>query len=489
MNKKIDDLKNTVNINKLLRLIIFFICIFANKFAAANETYMNSVSQVRVSTYSYDFKNPWQLGADSGATGSAVLVDKEMLLTNAHVIRNAMRIEVKRGDANRWYKAKVKHVSDAVDLAVLVVDDKSFYKGAESVKIGTHVEFGSEVTVVGFPGGGDFASITKGVLSRTEITSYSYSMLSNLTYQVDAAINSGNSGGAVFSSGKLIGIAFQASENLENTGYVIPIPVINQFFVDIQDGRVDGVPLLPMTTSIIINPTLQEYFGIGNKTGALITGITGPPEESCVLTGDVVVGIENYNIQPDGVIQVDGIGSVNLEYISKHKQIGDSVALDVFRKGKNIKVNCELQWTWDSVWLVAPVDHQYRPKWLELGGLIIVEVTDEFYDYANNNEISLDGMVTDSQIKLQPASKENLKRMLIVTNKLDHDKNTGYDVTSLVVSHFNEIEIKNLENLRSLLNINKSPWVKIGFHNGEFIVFKANELEIISANLKETYGY
>lgn len=125
------------------------------------------------------------------------------------------------------------------------------------------------VTVVGYPIGGDTISVTSGVVSRMEILSYVHGstellglqvvvleFLSCLTskviylylvidiccslqipMQIDAAINSGNSGGPAFSDkGKCVGIAFQSlkHEDVENIGYVIPTPVILHFIRDYE---------------------------------------------------------------------------------------------------------------------------------------------------------------------------------------------------------------------------------------------------------------
>lgn len=63
-------------------------------------------------------------------------------------------------------------------------------------------------------------SITKGIVSRVEVRKYSHSKAKLMTIQVDAAINSGNSGGPVFMENKVVGVAFQGHSYLENTGSV-----------------------------------------------------------------------------------------------------------------------------------------------------------------------------------------------------------------------------------------------------------------------------
>lgn len=66
--------------------------------------------------------------------------------------------------------------------------------------------------------GGDNISITKGVVSRVEVTKYSHSQSKLMTTQIDAAINPGNSGGPVIMENKVVGVAFQGLSRSQNTG-------------------------------------------------------------------------------------------------------------------------------------------------------------------------------------------------------------------------------------------------------------------------------
>ncbi|CAI5974671.1 unnamed protein product [Closterium sp. NIES-64] len=100
------------------------------------------------------------------------------------------------------------------------------------------------VTVVGYPIGGDTISVTSGVVSRIEVTAYVHGASELLGVQIDAAINSGNSGGPAFNAaGECVGIAFQSmrGDEAENIGYIIPTPVIHHFISDYdRNGHYTG---------------------------------------------------------------------------------------------------------------------------------------------------------------------------------------------------------------------------------------------------------
>ena len=89
------------------------------------------------------------------------------------------------------------------------------------------------VTVVGYPLEGDTISVTKGMVSRIEVTSYAHGSSYLLGIQIDAAINLVNScGHALNDQGECIRVAFQvfSSEDVENIGYVIPTTIVSHFF-------------------------------------------------------------------------------------------------------------------------------------------------------------------------------------------------------------------------------------------------------------------
>jgi hypothetical protein len=92
------------------------------------------------------------------------------------------------------------------DLALLKPTDDNFFKDIQPLKIGPMPPLRHRIYVAGFPIGGEEISVTEGVVSRIEIQPYSHSLKQLLAITVDAAINSGNSGGPVMNQhGELIG--------------------------------------------------------------------------------------------------------------------------------------------------------------------------------------------------------------------------------------------------------------------------------------------
>ena len=190
---------------------------------------LRSVVKVMTTSDAPDYEQPWQTEGPDAAVGSGAIVMTSRgprVLTNAHVVQNQVYIEVRRYGKSRKFEAVVEGVGHVCDLALLRIDDPGFAKGAQAFPIGDLPSLGERVAALGFPIGGERLSITEGIVSRIEIYPYAHSQRNLLAVQIDAAINSGNSGGPVVKDGEIVGIAFEALDEAENVGYMIGAPVV-----------------------------------------------------------------------------------------------------------------------------------------------------------------------------------------------------------------------------------------------------------------------
>ncbi|XP_057952959.1 protease Do-like 9 [Malania oleifera] len=190
--------------------------------------------------------------------------------------------------------------------ALLTVDDDDFWEGVSPVQFGELPALQDAVTVVGYPIGGDTISVTSGVVSRIEILSYVHGSTELLGVQIDAAINSGNSGGPAFNDkGNCVGIAFQSlkHEDVENIGYVIPTPVIMHFIQDYEkNGAYTGFPILGVEWQKMENPDLRNAMGMKHdQKGVRIRRVDPTALESEVLKpSDIILSFDGVDIANDG---------------------------------------------------------------------------------------------------------------------------------------------------------------------------------------------
>ena len=231
--------------------------------AAANADIYKSVVRIECATQSADYRTPWNSGRFGGGTGSGFMIGPNQFMTNAHVVSNANRVLITRRGSARKHPARVVHIAHDCDLALLEVEDEAPFEGLKYLEFGGVPALESQVRAIGYPVGGDRISVTRGVVSRIDFRPYAHSRVdSHLVVQIDAAINPGNSGGPVLQDGKVVGVAFQGLRQADNTGYMIPTPVINRFLKDIGDGNYDKYVDLGITEFPLYNPAMRRALGL-----------------------------------------------------------------------------------------------------------------------------------------------------------------------------------------------------------------------------------
>ena len=259
-----------------------------------------SVVRIEVATQVPNYAAPWNAGRFSGGIGTGFLIGPNKFLTNAHVVSNGQRFLINIYGSPEKHRAKVEHIAHDCDLAILSVDDFAPFEKLPVFSISQAVpQLESQVRVIGYPIGGERLSVTRGVVSRIDFQPYSHSRAdSHLIVQIDAAINPGNSGGPVLQDNKVVGVAFQGLTEADNTGYIIPTPVVNRFLKDVEDGRYDEYTDLGLAEFPLINPAMREALKLPNNgSGVLVTNVT--PTGSCdgqVKPGDVLVAIDDHAI-------------------------------------------------------------------------------------------------------------------------------------------------------------------------------------------------
>ncbi len=352
--------------------------------AASQDIIHKSLIRIQTVSQDPDYNAPWNPGSVGQGIGAGFVIDGRMIMTNAHVVSNARRIWITRqGDPNR-YAAVVKHIAHDCDLAVLAPLNEGFFKTMEPLEIDGIPKLESPVMVYGYPIGGDTASVTRGIVSRIEFQDYSHSSAdAHLVAQIDAAINPGNSGGPVIQEGKVVGVAFQgySGDVAQNTGYMIPAPVIKRFLADIADGRYDRYVDLALTTFPLYNPAARHALGLADDArGVMVSEVFGGGSSAGIVKPrDVILAIDGHSVASDGTLELDG-SNVLLNEIVERKFKGDKVDLDVIRDGRPLKLTVPL--TEPYPFNLFSLQYDVKPRYVLFGGLVFQPLNQDFVNAA-----------------------------------------------------------------------------------------------------------
>lgn len=277
--------------------------------------------------------------------GTGMIISGNRILTNAHVVSNSSYLKVKHFNSSKFYKAEVQYLGFDCDLAILKVEEDEFFSGVEPLEISeVSPALGSNLLILGYPGGDENITLENGNVSRVERVRYSFSGLDyRKAIRVNANIIPGYSGGPAIQNDRVVGITFQISQSQGNVAYLIPPEIINHFLKDVEDGTYHGFPFPGFSFQNGHSSSLKSYLKIPEGlNGILINTIYPDSSFSDLLQPeDFVYKIDNSYLDGDGGI-MDEIGGFIGDLIEE-KFIGDHIKLFFYRNGKNYKVEGTLK--------------------------------------------------------------------------------------------------------------------------------------------------
>jgi S1-C subfamily serine protease len=443
----------------------------AGKRARRSNGLSESVVKILTVSDSPDYGQPWQTHGAQHSSGSGAVVKTAKglrVLTNAHVVENHVFVEVQRSGSAEKTVAEVEGVGHECDLALLKVDE-AFFEGAAPLRYGPLPKLGDRATVMGFPIGGDRLSVTEGVISRIEVSAYAQTERPLLAIQLDAAINSGNSGGPVLKDDRLIGVAFQSLDEGEGLSYAIAGPIVEHFLKDVDDGTFHGFPDLGIAWQPLGAPTHRAFLGLAPKAhGVLVTGVVyGGSAWKVLEPGDVVSEIDGVAVASDGTVPLRRGEPVDLSYVVTRRQVGETMPLSIVRHGKKRKVTVRLE---RPLRLVPEDRYDVRPTYFIYGGLVFVPLT---RDYLKSFGEDWWASAPHCLMALHEAGlpSEERTEVVLISKVLTDRANQGYaDLGDVVVTRVDGKRVPNLRALVAALHTGKSKFVRIGLDDGREVV-------------------
>ncbi|RYX94161.1 MAG: Do family serine endopeptidase [Comamonadaceae bacterium] len=264
--------------------------------------------------------------------GSGFIISADgIILTNAHVVRDAKEVTVKLTD-RREYRAKVLGADPKTDVAVLKIEAKNL----PVVALGkpSDLKVGEWVLAIGSPYGFE-NTVTAGVVSAKGRSLPDDSFVPFI--QTDVAVNPGNSGGPLFNArGEVIGInsqIYSQTGGYQGLSFAIPIDMAGKIKDQlVAKGKVEHAQLGVQVQNV--NQALSESFGLEKPAGALVASVGkgSAADKAGLLPGDVIRAVNGQPI----------IGSGDLPAFIGMAAPGDKVELDVWRKGAGVNLTARL---------------------------------------------------------------------------------------------------------------------------------------------------
>ena len=281
-----------------------------------------------------------QTGYVEGVGSGSIVTKDGYILTNSHVVSNgdASEINVLLSD-NKTVKAKLVWNDTTLDLAIIKVEAKNL----SPIDLGDSdkVKVGDKAVAIGNPLGLQLQStVTSGIISGLNRTvSFENGAQMDGLMQTDAAINAGNSGGALLNSrGELVGINTAKAGNSDGIGFAIPVNLAKKVIKEIaKNGKFNSVYLgiTGINLDLLLQSNNIDPKTVGSEDGVYIDSVS-KDARNYFRKGDIITKIDGQRVKDMS----------NLKKILLNYSVGDTCKIEVVRAGDKKEIN--FKFTMDS---------------------------------------------------------------------------------------------------------------------------------------------
>ncbi len=340
-------------------------------------------------------------GSMTGSSGSGVVVSPDgYIVTNHHVVEKSGDIKVTLAD-KRTYTAKLIGSDPSTDIALIKIEELELpfvvFGNSDSVRVGEWV------LAVGNPFNLE-STVTAGIVSakgrNINILSGAASIESFI--QTDAAVNPGNSGGAlVNTNGELIGVntaIITESGSYEGYSFAIPSNLVKKIVRDLREFGTTQRAYLGVGIQDLDSETAKDL-GLPNAEGVLINRVAseGGASDAGLQAGDVVIGVNDTHVRSTSELQ---------EYVGRFRP-GEAVQVDYWRGGKKLRSRITLKDVNNSIQIAAVKGNELEP---ELGFSLRNLSREE------QRKLRLQGAIVSSVLRGSVVFQTNMQPGFIITS-------------------------------------------------------------------------
>ena len=300
------------------------------------ELYVNSTVGITISA---ETTSRYGYGYTYQASGSGFIISEDgYILTNYHVIEGYSTVTVATY-SGKTYDAKVIGYDESNDIAVLQIDAEDL----KPVILGdsSKLRVGDTVLAIGNPLGELTFSLTQGIVSALSRNVTVESGTTMNLIQTDCAINSGNSGGALFNmNGEVIGITnakyssngYSGEASIDNIGFAIPINSVRRIVTSIIDHGYISKPYIGVTVSSLSEEQINV---LGLDGGAWVREVTegAPADKAGIKVNDIIVKVDDKDI----------LSSNDLVAVVSAAEGDEIMRFYIYRQGREIELDVGIE--------------------------------------------------------------------------------------------------------------------------------------------------
>jgi len=417
--------------------------------AAAESPYKDKIVALRVTRQQFNEDRPWAKVNPEVRDGTAVVISKELLLTEASMIQNATFIQVEKNGRANWIPARLVHQDSAINLALLTVDQPGFFDDLTPAEIAKSAAARGVVHSVRWKE--RQLEVSNSRPGRVEVIESPFGSVHHAILRLSTDFSGGGWAEPVFADDKLIGITVTQDGQ---TATVIPAEILEAYVERAAGAGGEGgyrgfASIGGLRWQTNTDRALAAYLGLeGEPRGIFIRqvpwGSTGCPS---LRPRDILLELDGHELDASGNYNHPLYGQLRFDHIVVEGHVpGDVVPARVFRDGQFIDVEIELRGYPSSARLIPWRRAESAPPYLVAGGLVFRELDGRYLNiWGTDWRNSAPNQLRYFFDLLGNAQSPERRRIIVVSQVLPAAYNIGYHgVANLLVRSINGFEVDSI---------------------------------------------
>jgi S1-C subfamily serine protease len=446
-----------------------------------HDPLLDSTVMVSATLSEPDFTKPWTKSPPREEHGSGAVIAGNRILTSAHLVNYASDIEV-RGASGSKIVAQIVALDTTLDLAVLKLSDDNFFANHPPVEFMPSVpNSGETVSVYGLSENYNSINQLSPSMAALNFEYYTSNYL-QLMIRLNTRLDPWMSGGpAASAAGSVFGITCSRQDEGQIFSFVIPSEVILRFLDEVKTGVRKRKSMLYDQTQPFENPALRAFLGAGpGEHGMVVTSIQSKQEVNTFRDWDIITGVSGEEVDDQGMVHFGLTHRVNFAY--EYQRLGGIRETLTFVKRGRVALQIFFTPEIDRALLIPDLKGDL-PAYFILGPMVFSTATIQMFSQLAKTA----QMISYLGIRGSPLLKRREEKPAFPGEQLvfvpspffPHPLARGYtEPTFSVVKAVNEIPIKNLGHLVTVMRDSREDFVTIEFAEkfSEILVFPRTEM-------------
>jgi hypothetical protein len=448
------------------------------------------IVSVRVTGQDWNWRAPWEKQAPWTRTVTGLVVPGHKILAASTAFGNQLLVEAQKLGSEEHSVAHVELVDNEGPLAIVTVDDASFWEGLEPLPLAERAPQEGDVAILRWQRSG-LLDAFPGTIRQVRSGRHGQSQTSLLTLEIGATADGLGESEVVIAKGRVAGLL---TGRVGDAYGALAAPVLAQFLDGAAKGDWRGFARAGVAWEDLTNPVLREWLGLKpGETGIRLTHVAPHGSADGVLkTGDVVLEMDGKKLDPTGYYDHPIYGRMLFALLfSDGRHPGENMPVKVLRDGKRLDLQMPLRVMPPDRERVPPYVYGRGPDYVVVGGLVFQELTrpylSTFGDWTRRAPPRL--LIAMDR---EPEGSAGLKRIVLLTSILPDSANLGYqELRDLIVERVNGQEVGSLGDLRKAFASPEQGFQVVEFVPGQGaarVVLDAEGAAAAAARIREAYG-